>query len=80
MVTTIATTNYNTFIEDIMDCKITYLNGSTKLWYDSYLNLIGSYDRLNENEKHFLVPLLFTQSGTKPMTSKTMSKILCRYV
>jgi hypothetical protein len=73
-VTTIATTNYNTFIEDIIDCKITYLNGSTELWYDPYLNRIGTNDKLNENERHFLVPLLFTQSGTKPMTSITMSK------
>lgn len=74
-ITTIATTNYNTFIENIINKKISYLNGSTKLWYDPYLNRIGSYEELNQNEKHFLVPLLFTQSGTKPMTSITMSQM-----
>lgn len=73
-ISTIATTNYNTFIERILNNNITYLNGSTNLWYDPYLNRIGAYDKLNLYEKHFLVPLLFTQSGTKPMTSITMSQ------
>lgn len=73
-VTTIATTNYNTFIKDILETDISYLNGSTELWYDPYINRIGDLTELNANEKHFLVPLLFTQSGTKPMTCIEMSK------
>ena len=72
--TTIATTNYNTFIKEILDTEICYLNGSTELWYDPYINRIGTKEELNAHEIHFLVPLLFTQSGTKPMTCIEMSK------
>lgn len=72
---TIATTNYTGLIQEkISNTKIHYLNGSTNLWYDPYVNRIGSKDDLVQEEKHFLVPLLFTQSGTKPMTSIHMSK------
>ena len=72
--TTIATTNYNTFIKDVLGTEICYLNGSTELWYDPYINRIGTKEELDANEIHFLVPLLFTQSGTKPMTCIEMSK------
>lgn len=65
----ISTTNYNDFIEEIVCKKITYLNGSVKQWYDPYLNKIGLRENFDKEEKHFLVPLMFTQSGTKPMTS-----------
>ena len=34
---------------------------------------MGSKEELNRGEKHIIVPLLFTQSGTKPMTSIDMS-------
>ena len=71
---TIATTNYNHFIENIIGTKITYLNGSTETWYDPYINRIGSKEELTNDEKHILVPLMFTQSGTKPMTSISMSE------
>lgn len=72
---TIATTNYTGLIQEkISNTKIHYLNGSTNLWYDPYVNRIGNKDDLVQEEKHFLVPLLFTQSGTKPMTSIHMSK------
>ena len=74
-VTTLATTNYNTFIESILDNPISYLNGSTELWYDPYLNKVGDRSQLDKNEVHFTVPLLFTQSGTKPMTCIEMSKL-----
>ena len=37
------------------------------------MNRIGSKEELDRNEKHILVPLMFTQSGTKPMTSIEMS-------
>ena len=72
--TTIATTNYNTFIKDVLGTEICYLNGSTELWYDPDINRIGTKEELDANEIHFLVPLLFTQSGTKPMTCIEMSK------
>ena len=72
-VTSIATTNYNQFIKDILNTDIAFLNGSTEIWYDPYLNRIGSKEELDRNEKHILVPLMFTQSGTKPMTSIEMS-------
>ena len=42
--TAIATTNYNSLIEDILERDITYLNGSTSVWYDPYLNKIGAVD------------------------------------
>jgi len=57
--------------------EITFLNGSTNLWYDPYVNKIGDKDELNAKGSHIIVPLMFTQSGTKPMTSIGMSM---RYV
>jgi hypothetical protein len=69
----IATTNYNTLIDDITDMTVHHLNGATNIYYDPYLNRIGDKEVLNSKEKHFLVPLIFTQSGTKPMTSIDMS-------
>ena len=57
--------------------EVAFLNGSTETWYDPYVNRIGSKDDLTNSEKHILVPLMFTQSGTKPMTSIEMS---IRYV
>ena len=73
----IATTNYNEFIKDILKQDIAFLNGSTELWYDPYINRVGTKEALTDAEKHILVPLMFTQSGTKPMTSIDMS---VRYV
>ena len=69
----VATTNYNRFIEDILGIKVSFLNGSTETWYDPYLNRIGARDSIKTEENHILVPLMFTQSGTKPMTSIDMS-------
>lgn len=70
----IATTNYNSLIADILERDdITYLNGSTSVWYDPYLNKIGTEDELKDDECHIIVPLIFTQSGTKPMTAISMS-------
>lgn len=73
----IATTNYTGLITDVLGDKVNFLNGSTGLWYDPYLNAIGNKEELEERDRHFIVPLLFTQSGTKPMTSIDMSM---RYV
>ena len=71
----IATTNYNQIIEEILGNQypVTYLNGSVAVWYDPYLNKIGSKTDLETSEHHIVVPLIFTQSGTKPMTSISMS-------
>ena len=72
-VSAVATTNYNRFISDILRTDVAFLNGSTEIWYDPYLNRIGTNSELTTSEKHILVPLMFTQSGTKPMTSIEMS-------
>lgn len=69
----VATTNYNEFIEDILKTDVAFLNGSTELWYDPYVNRIGHKTDITTKEKHIIVPLMFTQSGTKPMTSIDMS-------
>lgn len=74
-VTAIATTNYTPFISEILGEDIAFLNGSTELWYDPYINKIGERDKLSSGENHIIVPLMFTQSGTKPMTSISMSQI-----
>lgn len=73
-ITSVATTNYTGLIQRKLNRKIIYLNGSTNKWYDPYLNEIGTKEELMEDEKHFMVPLLFTQSGTKPMTSIQMTE------
>lgn len=73
-ITAVATTNYTGLIQRKLNRKIIYLNGSTNKWYDPYLNEIGTKKELMEDEKHFMVPLLFTQSGTKPMTSIQMTE------
>lgn len=70
-ITTIGTTNYSPFIEKIIKHDIKFLNGGTSIYYDPYLNSIVRNDETNN---HFVVPLLFTQSGTKPMTSIDMSE------
>lgn len=72
-VSAVATTNYNQFIKEILSTEVAFLNGSTEIWYDPYLNRIGKKEELTTSEKHILVPLMFTQSGTKPMTSIEMS-------
>lgn len=68
--TVIATTNYSSFIEKLLGKAILFLNGGTDIYYDPYMN---SIDKNNEGN-HITVPLLFTQSGTKPMTSIDMSE------
>lgn len=74
-ITSVATTNYNQFIQEILQRDVSYLNGSTDIWYDPYINKIGNKESLDTDEHHILVPLMFTQSGTKPMTSIDMSMI-----
>lgn len=72
--TIVGTTNYNSFIQKKLNKKIIYLNGGVNEYYDPYLNAIGTKENLLKEEEHFIVPLLFTQSGTKPMTSIDMAK------
>lgn len=83
-IASVGTTNYNAFARDLVhrqlpSTPVYYLNGCVEEYYDPYCNLIleqpsseelASYPRL-------LVPLIFTQSGIKPLTSITMSR---RYV
>lgn len=76
---TVATTNYNPFIKTVLDYDVIFLNGGVEEYYDPYLNTIGSLNELNEKENHFIVPLIFTQSGTKPMTSIEMIKYVNLY-
>lgn len=71
--TCIATTNYTSLISSILGDGIHYLNGSTAKWYDPYVNRILTEEEISGKECHFVVPLLFTQSGTKPITSIGMS-------
>lgn len=79
--TVIATTNYSSFIHKIIGQKIFFLNGGIDIYYDPYMNTIiddlDKYRDENKDNLHIVVPLLFTQSGTKPMTSIDMSE---RYV
>lgn len=70
----IATTNYNTLAKDIIEKEIVYLNGAIDIFYDPYLNQLDLEENFAKKpENHFIVPLMFTQSGTKPMTSIDMS-------
>lgn len=69
----VGTTNYNTFIQDVIGTEVHFLNGCINDMYDPYLNQIVS----SQDNTHITVPFLFTQSGIKPLTSITMSK---RYV
>jgi len=74
-----ATSNYTPLIQDRLNYdKTIYLNGSTSLYYDPFLNRIGTEKELKDL-KHFIVPLIFTQSGTKPMTSIRMSAQYVEY-
>lgn len=84
----VATTNYNTFIQELLgeNLQVAFLNGSTQSWYDPYKNKITECNAIQDKKQdccnfnatneecHIKVPLLFTQSGTKPMTSIEMSK------
>lgn len=75
----VGTSNYTDLADTIIGCPVSHLNGSLSLWYDPYLNRIGSEEEFNNSERHIIVPLLFTQSGTKPMISIEMSKQYVQY-
>lgn len=65
----IGTSNYTNLVKRTKCTDIFYLNGSLDEFYDPYKNDIVSYD-----SSTFKVPFIFTQSGTKPMTSIKMSE------
>lgn len=69
-----ATSNYTDFISRTGCSDILHLNGELSDWYDPYKNEIT-----NESNNVFKVPLLFTQSGTKPLTSISMSRRYIEY-
>ncbi|MGV2826899.1 SIR2 family protein [Myxosarcina sp. GI1(2024)] len=76
----IGTTNYTNLINSIIDgVNPAYLNGSIDDFYDPYLNKIIKFNSEQERlqHPHITVPLIFTQSGIKPLTSIEMSR---RYV
>lgn len=73
----VGTTNYNSFIEEIINKEVFYLNGSLNDYYDPYLNKKIVREEENEDKKHMIVPFLFTQSGIKPLTYVKISE---RYV
>lgn len=67
----IGTSNYTTFIYNYVDKeKVIHLNGSIDDKYDPYKNTIVD----KEDKSSFTVPFLFTQSGTKPLTSIKVSQ------
>lgn len=68
----IGTTNYSSFIKKVLHTDVSFLNGGVDIYYDPYMNSIVESPNLGSD--HILVPLLFTQSGTKPMTSIDMSE------
>ncbi|USS93101.1 hypothetical protein M8332_05765 [Fructilactobacillus ixorae] len=79
LINVIATTNYSNFIDEALNegkedkdkKNILFLNGGVDIYYDPYINSL--VNKSDEND-HIIVPLLFTQSGTKPMTSIDMLK------
>ncbi|MBC9785879.1 hypothetical protein H1S01_15440 [Heliobacterium chlorum] len=81
----IGTTNYNSFVSQVIKetplskKPVYHLNGSVDDYYDPYLNTIytGLTEKQVSQHSHILVPLIFTQSGIKPLTSVTMAR---RYV
>lgn len=72
-VNVVGTTNYSSFIEKILPKEdIFYLNGGIDVYYDPYMNSL--VNKTDNDLGHIIVPLMFTQSGTKPMTSIDMSE------
>ncbi|GIP28908.1 hypothetical protein J23TS9_40380 [Paenibacillus sp. J23TS9] len=83
-IASVGTTNYNGFARELVhqefpSIPVYYLNGCVEEYYDPYCNLILEQPTAEELAAYprLLVPLIFTQSGIKPLTSITMSR---RYV
>lgn len=67
----IGTTNYNTFIQEVTQKDVYFVNGSVDDLNDLYLNKIVNISE--DNSCNLMLPFLFTQSGIKPLTSVKMS-------
>ncbi len=79
-ITGIGTTNYTNLIKSIIrHVHPAYLNGSVDDFYDPYLNKIIKFSSKEKRlqHPHITIPFIFTQSGTKPLTSIEISR---RYV
>lgn len=79
LVSGVATTNYTSLIDNVLGDSlieegIIHLNGSVKDFYDPYFNKILKEEDKDNYQEHFVVPLLFSQSGTKPMTTISMAE------
>jgi len=73
----IGTSNYHNFITEKYGFKNVYhLNGSIEDFYDPFKNSLVKKESLS-NYPYLTVPLLFTQSGIKPLTTIEISR---RYV
>lgn len=76
------TSNYTNILTKILHnkikkdcCKIHFLNGNTKYFYNPYKNSIIEIDSNNYVfDGQIVVPFILTQSGLKPITSITMSE------
>ena len=75
----IATTNYTLFSDKKLGHEIVHLNGAVDHCYDPWKNRCIDADEAKAatNDSRFLVPLLFTQSGTKAMTD---ASLMTKYV
>lgn len=79
----VGTTNYNTLLQTVCGddaLDVYHLNGSVTDFYDPFLNQIVELEDPDEDytsQEHIVVPMLFTQSGIKPLTSIEMSR---RYI
>lgn len=76
----IGTTNYNNLVEEVLadtelaNIPVIHLNGSVNEFYDPYKNEILNDPSEEERKDRILVPLIFTQSGIKPLTTVSMSR------
>lgn len=69
----VTTVNYTNLIKNIYGKNYDYLHGSVYEYLDPFHNKIVDEANL-KNDSQIKVPLLFTQSGIKPITSVSMTK------
>jgi hypothetical protein len=73
------TSNYTDFVKRALPrSPVFFLNGSLPDYLDPFRNRIMQSTAV-AGSRRFAVPLLFTQSGVKPMTSVEMSRRFVRY-
>jgi hypothetical protein len=75
----VGTSNYTELAEQVIGpvCEFEHLHGNVTEFYDPYANSIVRVAPGTAPSGRILVPLLYTQSGIKPLTSVEMSR---RYV